>query len=245
MRVVGLALPVVFGMTVAVTSCSSATVTVKPTGSATPSASGPTGSGSPAASPAEPISLVPVPAGYTRVGGAAQGISVAAPASWAPIDPTKENIDSAARKLGIHGLSVTTLEQDMEAVQKMHGIIVVDVKSGIDNPRHFNRNLNFFCAVSGVNNVGATGVPLLRTAAAAELQQIGATHLAQRDLDIGGVPGVETSWQVSTSGSGLLYESQLEVMPKPDKVCTVTLSVAAGESAGNILSVAAATAQFP
>jgi hypothetical protein len=130
-------------------------------------------------------------------------------------------------------------------VQKLHGIIVVDAKSSIDNPQHFSRNLNFFCAESGVNNVGASGVPLLRTAAAAELQQIGATHLTQRDLDVGGVPGVETSWQVSTSGSGLLYESQLEVMPKQNKVCTVTLTVAAGESAGNILSVAAATAQFP
>lgn len=228
-------------MTVAVTSCSTAAVTVKPADSATPSASGLTLFRSPAA----PSAPVPVPAGYKRVGGTAQGISVAAPASWVPIDPTKENIDSAASKLGIHGLSVATLEQDMESMQKMHGIIVVDVKSGIDNPRHFTRNLNFFCAVSGVNNVGATGVPLLRAAAAAELQQIGATHLAQRDLDIGGVPGVETSWQVSTTGSGLLDESQLEVMPKPNKVCTVTLSVAAGESAGNILSVAAATAQFP
>lgn len=228
-------------MTVAVTSCSTATVTAKPAAPATPSASGLTVFRSPAAS----SSPAPVPAGYKRVGGAAQGISVAAPGSWVPIDPTKENIDSAASKLGIHGLSVATLEQDMESMQKMHGIIVVDVKSGIDNPRHFTRNLNFFCAVSGVNNVGATGVPLLRAAAAAELQQIGATHLAQRDLDIGGVPGVETSWQVSTTGSGLLDESQLEVMPKPNKVCTVTLSVAAGESAGNILSVAAATAQFP
>ena len=60
-----------------------------------------------------------------------------------------------------------------------------------------------------------------------------------------GFPGVEVSYQLSSSGEGTIYGSQLEVMPKPDKACAVAVTVGEGQSAGNILNVAAATAQFP
>ena len=59
------------------------------------------------------------------------------------------------------------------------------------------------------------------------------------------MPGVETSYQLNSSSAGTIHGSQLEVLPKPDKACFVTLTVVHGQSADNILSVAAATAQFP
>jgi hypothetical protein len=243
-RVAGV-LPVVIGIGVAVTSCSSAPGTVTPAVSATRSASGAAVSGSPTASPAAPSSPGPVPAGYTRVGGVAQGISVAAPASWVAVNLAKETIESAASKIGLSGISATTIVQDMESLQKLHGVIVFDIKSAVDSPQHFARNLNAYCVVSGVTDVGAAGVPLLKTDAAAEFEKSGATHITQKNLEIGGVPGVESSYQLSSSSEGTLYGSQLEVLPKPDKACFVTLTVVTGESAGNVLSVAAATAQFP
>ena len=82
----------------------------------------------------------------------------------------------------------------------------------------------------------------MKAAAAAEFEKAGATHITQKDLEIGGVPGTEISYQQSSSGAGTLYASQLEVMPKPDKACFVTVG---GESEGNVVSVAAATARFP
>jgi hypothetical protein len=232
-------------MTVAVTACGSAPVTVKPAASATPSASGSAVSGSPTGSPAASSSPASVPAGYTRVGGAAQGISVAAPASWAVIDPTKESMDSAASKLDVPGLSATTLVQDLETMQKLHGIMVVDAKSAVDDPHQFARNLNAYCSASGVTDAGSAGLQLLRTSAAAGFEKIGATHITQKDLEIGGVPGVQTSYQLSSPNVGTIYTSQLEVLPKPNDVCFVTLTFDADESAGSILSTAAATAQFP
>lgn len=232
-------------MGVAVTSCSSAPGAVKPAVSATPSASDVAVSGNPAASPAAPGSPGPVPAGYKRVGGVAQGISVAAPSSWVVVNLAKETIESAANKIGLRGASASALVQAMETVQKLHPVYVVDVKSGVDSPQHYARNLNAYCGVSGVTDVGTAGVPLLEQAAPAEFEKLGATHITQKDLEIGGVPGVEISYQLSSSSEGTLYGSQLEVLPKPDKLCTVTVAVAKGESAGNILGVAAATAQFP
>jgi hypothetical protein len=174
----------------------------------------------------------------------AQGISIAAPASWVAVNLAKETIESAASKIGLHGISATTMVQDIESLQKLHAVIVFDVKSAVDSPQHFARNLNAYCIASGVTDVGAAGVPLLKTGAAAEFEKAGATHTTQRDLMIGGVPGVETSYQLISSSEGTIYGSQLEVLPKPDKACFVTVTVGNGESAGNVLRVAAATARF-
>lgn len=244
-RVVGLALLVVIGTGVTVTSCSSSPGTVKPAVSATRPASGAVASGSPAASPVASISPGAVPAGYTRVGGAAQGISIAAPASWVSVNLAKETIESAANKIGLNGLSAATLVQDMESLQNLHAVFVFDVKAAVDGPQNFAPDLDAYCLASGVTDVGAAGVPFLKASAAAGFGKIEATHVTQKDLEIGGVPGVETSYQLSSSSAGTLYGSQLEVLPKPDQACFVTVTVAKGQSAGNVLSVAAATAQFP
>lgn len=241
-RVAGLALPVVIGIGLAVTACGSASGTAAV--SATRSASGAAASSSPTASAVASSSPVPVPAGYKRIGGAAQGISVAAPASWVAIDPTKESIKSAASKTGLSGISAATLAQDLETLQKLHGIIVFDVKSAVENPSHGAPNLSAYCGVSGVTDVGAAGVPLLKTSTAAELEKVEATHITQQDVKIGGVPGVETLYQLHSSSVGTLYGSQVEVLPKPDKACFVTATMNDSGSGGRILSVAAATAQF-
>jgi len=241
-RVTGLVLPVVIGIGVAVTSCS-AQGTVKPAASATRSASAAAVSDSSTASPAAtPSSSPTVPAGYSRVGGSEQGISVAAPSSWVAVDLANETLQNAANKLNLHGLSASEIVQDMESLQKSHAVLVVDVKAGVDSPQHFTPNLNAYCGVSGVNDVGAASVPLIKSLASAEFEKLGATNVTQKDLVIGGVPGVETSYDLSASGVGTIYASQLEVLPAPNKICEVTVS---GASQGTVISGAAATAQFP
>jgi hypothetical protein len=244
-RAVGLKLLVVSGIAATVASCSSAPVGVKPAVSTARSGSGGAVSGSPTASPVAPSSAAAVPAGYTRVGGVAQGISVAAPASWVAINLAKETIQSAAKKIGLSGITASNLVKDMETLQKVHAVMVFDVKSAVDSPKHFAPNLSAVCVASGVTDVGAAAVPLIRTGAAAEVEKEGATHLSQKDLEIGGVPGVETSYQLNSSSEGTIYGSQLEVLPKPDKACFVTVTAGARQSEGNVLSVAARTAQFP
>jgi hypothetical protein len=155
-------------------------------------------------------------------------------------------MESAAHNAGLSGVSASTLIQSMESLQKLHAVVVFNVKSAVDSSTHFAPNLNAYCTDSGVTDVGAAGVPLLKAGAAAEFQkELGATNITQKDLQIGGVPGAETSYQLSSSTEGTLYGSQLEVLPKPDKACFVTVTVAKGETADNILGVAAATAQFP
>jgi hypothetical protein len=244
-RVGGLALPAVICIGVAVTSCSSAPGS--PAASSTPGnlVSSLTAPGSPTASVAAPSSPGLVPSGYRRVGGVAQGISVAVPASWVAINLASQTIESAAKKLDLSGVSATTIVQNMESLQKSHAIFVYDLKSAVDSPQRYARTLAAYCAVSGVTDVGADSVPFLETVTATGLEKAGATDVTHRELEIGGVPGVETFYTLTSPTEGALYGAQLEVLPKPDKLCLVTLTVGKGESRGKVLSTAAATAQFP
>lgn len=236
-------IPVVIVTGIAVTSCAKQGGG-SPAASAATSATG-TGTGQPTSAAASPAaSGSPIPAGYTRVGGAAQGISIAAPTSWVTINLAKESIQSAAKKVSLKGISSTALIQDMESLQKLHALFVFDVKAAVDSPQHFAPNLSAYCGSSGVTDSGAAGLPLIKTGMAAELQKQGATNVTQKDVKVGGVPGAVTYYQLSTTAGQTIYGSQLEVLPKSDKVCFVTLTMGKGQSLGYVLGVAASTAKF-
>jgi hypothetical protein len=201
-------------------------------------------SGRPAASTVASSSPAPVPAGYTRVGGAAQGISLGVPASWVAIDLTKLTAAAAAAKISIGRTSSAGLVQDIKSLQKVHAVAVWDVKSAADTPQQFARNLTAYCFQGSGMGVGAAGLPDLKSAVSNAIASQQGTHVVQQDITIGGVPGLETSYQLTSSASGTFYGSQLEVVPKPDDACIVTESWGKGQSGGNVLSVAAATAEF-
>jgi hypothetical protein len=238
-------LPIVVGIGLAVTACSSATGTGKPAVSQAQPASSPATSGSPTTSAAASSPAAVVPAGYTRVGGAAQGISIAAPASWVAINLSTESIASATKRVHLNGVSAAQLAQDLESLQQLHAVILYDVTAAADSPQHVTPNINAYCNPSGVTNVGAGGVPLLKEGSASEFQKSGATHITQQLIEVGGVPGVETSYQLSSSSGAVIDGSQLEVLPKSNEACFVTLTGAQDQSESNVLRVAAATAQFP
>lgn len=231
----------VIGSVLALTACGSASSSANPATSATHS-----GSAVASASSAAPSPATAVPAGYQRVGGATQGISVAAPASWVEVNlATTQSLQNAVTKLGVRGISASTLVQDMQSLQKVHGIFVLDVSDAVSNPKHFAPNLNAYCVASGVTETGSAGIPFIKSLVASEFAKI-ATHVSQQDVVIGGVPGVETSYQLNSAADGAIPAVQLEVLPKPDQACFVTLTtLGSNQSPAGILRVAEATAQFP
>lgn len=211
---------------------------------ATAAASSPkTSAAAPSKAPAAPAAAIP--AGYQRVGGTAQGISVAVPKSWVAMNPATESIKSAAKKLNVRGLSASTLMSDMQQIEAKHGIIVFDVHSASVNPGHFVTNLNAYCSQSGVTDTGSAGVPIIKSQIGPALQQqLHATNLSEQNVTIGGVPGLQTSFTIS-SGLGDISETQLDVLPKPDRACFVTLSGPHGKLPSSVISAAAETAQYP
>jgi hypothetical protein len=186
-----------------------------------------------------------VPAGYQRVGGATQGISIAIPSSWATINLAKVNLKQALSQMGLKGVSQATLSQNLQALIKLKAIFAADLKSVSSSPGHFATNLNAYCSTSGTSDTGSAGVPLLRQSAKAELPQVlHAQDVTVTEVKIGGVPGVQVAYTLTSTTSGELHAAQLEVLAKPGRACFVTLT-AAGPLPGGVLSTAAATAQFP
>ncbi len=151
-------------------------------------------------------------------------MSLAVPGSWVTVNFAQQTMREAIRKIGLHGISQATLTRDMQALQKLHAVYAVDIKSTGSSPGHFATNINAYCTNSGITESGSAGVPILRQSAATELQQIGGQNLSQTDLKVGGVPGLQTSYTLSTSGAGILHAAQLEVLPKPERACFVTLT---------------------
>jgi hypothetical protein len=227
------------GLAAAVSACGGSASTTQT--SSTPASSAPASASPSATTPTSESAAVP--AGYKRIGGVAQGVSLAVPSSWVTVNFAQQTIQEAIRKIGLHGISQATLTQDMQALQKLHAIYAVDIKSAVSSPGHFSSNVNAYCTNSGVTESGSAGVPILRQSAAAELQQIGGHNLTQTDVQVGGVPGVQTSYTLSTSGAGTLHAAQLEVLPKPDRACFVTLT-AAGPLPRAVLAQIAPSVQY-
>ena len=189
--------------------------------------------------------MTSVPAGYQRVGGATQGISIAIPSSWATVNLAKVNLNQALKQMGLKGVSQATLSQNLEALIKLKAIFAADLKSVSSSPGHFATNINAYCSKSGTSQTGSAGVPLLRESAKEELPQVlHAQHVTVSEVKIGGVPGVQVGYTLASTTSGTLHAAQLEVLPNPGRACFVTLT-ASGPLPSGVLHTAAATAQFP
>lgn len=242
-KISGLGLIAAVSIVITLTACSAGSST--PAGNPGASASGgAVASASPAASTASTTAAAAIPAGFRRIGSATQGVSVAIPASWVTINPAEKSLESALEKMGLPGASSANVVQEVQSLQTLHAAFAIDVASTVSDPAHFARNINAYCAASSVNDTGSAGIPFLKQAAKDELSTI-ASDVKQQNVTVGGVPGIETSYQLDTKTTEKIDGAQLEVLPKPDTACFVTLSTSSSESQGNILAVAAATAQFP
>jgi hypothetical protein len=224
------------GLAAAVSACGGSASTTQPSSSPLTSAS------ASATSPASPPRVVP--AEYRRIGGAAQGVSLAVPSSWVTVNFAEQSLQDAIKKIGLHGVSQATLVQELQGLQKLHAVYAVDIMSAASSPRHFATNINAYCTNSGVTESGRAGVAILRQSVATQMQQINAHNLSQTDVKVGGIPGVKTSYSLSTSGAGTLHAAQLEVLPKPDRACFVTLT-AAGQVPRAVLAHIARSVRYP
>jgi hypothetical protein len=218
------------GLAAAVAACgSSASSASQPasspaSGALSASAAAPTVT---AAAPSATASTVPeasalppggTPAGYQRIGGPAQGLSVAVPSSWVTVNLSQQSIAEAIKKIGLRGANQATLAQTLQALQKLQAVYATSPGN--------STNVNAYCTNSGLAESGSASVPLVRRLAATELQRLGALNLTQTDTEIGGVPGVTTSYTLSTSGAGTLHAAQLEVLPRAQRACFVTMTAA-------------------
>jgi hypothetical protein len=184
------------------------------------------------------------PAGYQRIGGSAQGVSLAIPSSWVTVDLAEMNVKQAEKQMQIKGVSSQTVDSSLQSLKKMDGLMAEDGGSAASAPGHFATNLNAYCLASGVNESGSASLSAMRQAITQEFEQdLHAQHIKSVDANLGGVPGLKTSYTVQSVSAGTLHATQLEVLPRAGRACYVTVT-AAGQVPSAVVQAAESTMRY-
>jgi hypothetical protein len=186
----------------------------------------------------------PAAGAYQRIGGSAQGVSLAIPSSWVTVDLAEMNVKQAEKRMQIKGVSSETVDSSLQSLKKLDGLMAEDGSSAASAPGHFATNLNAYCLASGVTETGSAGLSSLRQTITQEFQQdLHAQNIKIVDANLGGVPGLMTSYTVQSVSAGTLHATQLEVRPRAGRACYVTVT-AAGQVPGAVVQAAESTMRY-
>lgn len=182
--------------------------------------------------------------GYQRIGGSAQGVSLAIPSSWVTVNLAEMNVKQAEKQMQIKGVSSETVDSSLQSLKKLDGLMAEDGGSAASAPGHFATNLNAYCLASGVTESGSAGLSSMRQTITQEFQQdLHAQNIKIVDANLGGVPGLKTSYTVESVSAGTLHATQLEVRPRAGRACYVTVT-AAGQVPGAVVQAAESTMRY-
>lgn len=179
-----------------------------------------------------------------RIGGATQGISIEVPGSFTVLDLTSETtaVNSIA-KLGLTSAAVNTFVPQVKQFQQLHAALAVDTGEAGPSSGQFPGNISAYCDNSGTDLTGGSAVPTIKKQLTSEFSGLEAADVSTGNMQVGGVPGLETTYLLASS-AGTLAAGQLEVAPKPQELCFVTLTTSQGRFSKSVLSTASQTAQF-
>jgi hypothetical protein len=194
-------------------------------------------------SPSAAASQSGAPSGYQRIGGLAQGVSVAVPSSWTPVDLAAIPKSELATSLKASGLTVTpTLLTALQTLQTQKAFIAIDARAG--GATQFSTNVNGRCSPSGTKLSGQSAVPVLTQSAGSSLSSLDPRNLKTSDVSMDGVPGVQVSYDLAGSAQGVIAFTELIALPRAGTACFVTLT-APGSTPAPVLSTHISTKRFP
>ncbi|GIH26494.1 hypothetical protein Aph01nite_48040 [Acrocarpospora phusangensis] len=176
-----------------------------------------TGCGGDAPPVSRPSSL-PIPDGFTRVGGLSNGLVMAIPSAWRSVDLSKTDFEA---ELAASGLSGTALEQaktSLRALQKNKALYAMDPASQAESPGKFVTNLNGFCQPS----VGASADALIDLAKQ-QLASIKATVSEATSVPLGNGTAVRIRYTLPMAGT-VIHGTQFYAPSDKGRTCVVTLS---------------------
>lgn len=177
-----------------------------------------TGCGGGAAPPVSRPSSLPIPDGFTRVGGLSNGLVMAIPSAWRSVDLSKTDFE---KELEAGGLSGTALEQaklSLRALQKSKALYAMDPASQEESPDKFVTNLNGFCQPS----VGASADALIELAKQ-QLTSVNATVSEATSVPLGNGTAVRIRYTLPLGGN-VIRGTQYYVPSDKGRTCIVTFS---------------------
>jgi hypothetical protein len=157
------------------------------------------------------------PSGFKRIGGAANGISVAVPKSWSGFDLTRADLQKGLQQLGLSGSALLQFQQSLRTLASNKAVWAADRKSIKVSPNRFATNLNGFCQPSS-----ASSSEQLISAVKQQLGQINAKVGKAAEVRIDSGKAVRVLYTLANRGVEI-KGTQYYVLA-PGKVCSVTLS---------------------
>lgn len=182
----------------------------KKAGDGAASAPKPGTSSSAAAAPPE------LPAGYRRIGGSENGVTIGVPKSWKALD--FDQLAQAKAELGKNGIPAATVDQVIKAMKQNNAVMAYDPKTA--RTEHFGNNVNGFCQTGAAPNADQVK---------AQLGQIGARNVATEDATAGGRSALKVTYEQSATAP---LEDTEYVVPAPGgRTCFVTMTKKKGTEA--------------
>lgn len=158
------------------------------------------------------------PSGFTRIGGAVNGLFVAIPEDWTSLDLAHDDVQSYLEKGGLSGVALEQAKAGLRTLVASKAVYAMDPVSARESRNMFATNLNGFCQPS----VGATTQTLI-DAATSQLKAANAKVSEAAEVSVGAVKGARIKYTLPLQGVEV-KGTQYYVPSSKGKTCIVTFS---------------------
>ncbi|MEU8384211.1 hypothetical protein [Streptosporangium sp. NPDC048865] len=183
------------------------------------SSPGPSAAVTPTATPTE--GAAPVPEGFKRIGGPANGVTVAIPEKWVALDLTKDDLDEGLKNSGLSGPTLEQAKKSLETLVDNNGLWASDAASAKRSRNGFPTNLNAFCQAGRQISTEQ----LLRETRS-QLEQLNAKVVETGKVRIGSREAARIVYSFETND--VQVRGTQYYVPVEDRTCIVTLSTDTG-----------------
>lgn len=177
----------------------------------------PGASATPSPGSGPPESAAPVPEGFKRIGGPANGVTVAIPKGWVALDLTKDDLDKGLKNSGLTGPTLEQAKKSLQTLVDNNGIWASDTGSAKTSKNGFPTNLNAFCQAGR-----QISTEQLIRETRSQLEQLNAKVVETRRMRIGSRDAARIVYSFETNG--VKVRGTQYYVPVAERTCIVTLS---------------------
>ncbi|MFB9676464.1 hypothetical protein [Streptosporangium vulgare] len=186
-----------------------------------PGTSGPGPGASATPGPGSPEGAAPVPEGFKRIGGPANGVTVAVPKEWVALDLTKDDLDKGLKESGLTGPTLEQAKKSLRTLVDNNGIWASDTDSAKTSRNGFPTNLNAFCQAGR-----QISMEQLISETRSQLEQLNAKVVETKKMRIGSREAARIVYSFETNGVSV--RGTQYYVPVAERTCIVTLSTDTG-----------------
>ncbi|MFF4417699.1 hypothetical protein ACFYY8_34665 [Streptosporangium sp. NPDC001559] len=160
-----------------------------------------------------------VPQGFKRVGGPANGLTLALPQDWAALDLSRDDLDKSLTALGLSGEALEQARRSLRPLVANKAVWASDRASAATSPNRFATNLNAFCQESPDVPADQIVADVRR-----QLGQLGATISQAGEVPIEDGTAVRVVYRLPSRGIDIKGTQYYTRSSSSGRTCILTLS---------------------